>query len=310
MKWQEVALTTSADAAEAAANVFFEVGVNGVVIEDSGYPGFFSDGNQPENCNEPDSIVPGDTVVIKGYMAVDDCLQEKMQLFHSKISGLGSFFEGYSAEIDTEEVAEEDWASSWKKFFKTTRVGERTIVKPAWEEYTPMPEEIVVEIDPGSAFGTGTHATTTTCLKVLERYVEPGQIVFDVGCGSGILSIASVKLGAFCAYARDIDPVAVQAAKRNGAANGFNESLEVEAGNFLDGVKGRAHCIVANIVSESIIEFCPQAFSRLIPGGKFIASGIIEKRKIEVMSEIEKSGFEIIEEVKESGWVTVVAQRK
>jgi len=307
MKWQEVVLTTTNEAAEAAANIFFEVGVQGVVIEDSNGNNRYLEEGDCRGVSR--KAFPRDMVVIKGYLPVDNRLEQRMQLFYEKVAVLEKYFSGYSADITTDEIAEEDWSSSWKKYYKTKKIGERIVIKPRWEDYNAAPGEIVLDIDPGTAFGTGAHPTTIMCLEMLEKYLQKGQVVFDVGCGSGILSVAAAKLGACSVYARDIDPVAVKVARANSVYNGVENRVEVEVGNFLDGVRGRAHIIVANIVADSIIEFSPQAYEKLLPNGVFITSGIINKKSGEVIGELKESGFQILETYTENGWVTVVAHK-
>jgi len=314
MKWQEIKLTTSKEAAEAAANIFFEIGVQGVVIEDEdsfnhcGTSGALC-GGEDDHFETQNLLIPNDFVVIKGYLPVDENLGERMKIFYNKVEALKDYFSSCIKDLEMEEIDEEDWSSSWKKFFKTHKVGEKIVVKPRWEDYRAENGEVVVEVDPGAAFGTGTHPTTTACLEMIEKYLKKGQIVFDVGCGSGILSIAAAKLGAYFVYARDIDPIAVKTARKNFTYNNVQDLVEAEEGNYLEGIKGRAHLIAANIIADSIIEFSSQAYERLLLGGIFISSGIINKKSGEVKRRLEQCGFKIIETRTSGEWVTIAAEK-
>jgi ribosomal protein L11 methyltransferase len=310
MKWQEVVLTTTNEAAEAAANIFFDVGFKGVVIEDPNIISRYIEEDKWDCYDIPRDVLSRDMVVIKGYLPVDNQLSKRMKCFRDKVAGLEKYFEDYSADISIEEIMEEDWSSSWKRYYKATKIGKRLVIKPQWEDYQTEPGEIVIDINPGTAFGTGTHPTTIMCLKFLEKYLKQGQVVFDVGCGSGILSIAAVKLGAKYVYARDIDSVAVKVTRRNSILNGVEDQIVVEAGNFLNEVYTRAHLILSNLIADSIVEFTPQAYEKLFDGGILIASGIINNRAEEVIREMRCSGFTILETCIEGDWVTVIAERK
>jgi ribosomal protein L11 methyltransferase len=309
MKWNEVSLTISRDAAEAAANVFFEIGAQGVVIEDPHDIDRYIREDRWDCYDIPLDCLSGDGVIVKGYLPADDSFAESMEGFRKQVVWLQKCFPACDAEVCIREMAEEDWATSWKQYYKTTKIGRRVIVQPEWEEYNPEPGEIVVKMDPGSAFGTGTHATTIMCVRLLEKYLVPGQMVFDVGCGSGILSAVAVKLGANFVFARDIDPAAIHAARNNAELNCITDSIEVESGYYLNGVQGKANLIVSNIVSDAIIEFSAQAFSKLLPGGRFISSGIIAERMEEVEEELKAAGFSILETITKGEWVAIAAQK-
>jgi len=309
MIWNEVSLTISRDAAEAAANIFFEIGAQGVVIEDPHDIERYIKENRWDYYDIPTDCLEGDGVIVKGYLPADESFEEAMKEFNQSVAWLRECFPTCQADICIRKMAEEDWASSWKQYYKTSKIGERVIVQPEWEEYLPAPGEVVVKIDPGSAFGTGTHATTIMCVQLLEKYLTPGQIVFDVGCGSGILSIAAAKLGAGFVFARDIDPAAIHATRKNAKVNGIMDSFEAEIGSYLTGVPGKADLIVCNIVSGAIIEFSPQAFSKLLPGGIFIASGIIADRTEEVERELKAAGFSLLETLVRGEWVAMAARK-
>lgn len=309
MKWNEVSLTISRDAAEAAANIFFEVGAQGVIIEDPHDIARYIKEDRWDCYEFSSDCLSGDSVIVKGYLPADERFSEVMGEFIRQVDWLDECFPACRADICVREMAQEDWASSWKKYYKTAKISNRVVVQPEWEEYLSSPGEIVIKMDPGSAFGTGTHATTIMCVQLLEKYLLPGKIVFDVGCGSGILSVAALKLGAYFVFASDIDPGAIHAALHNARLNDITKDFEVETGNYLTGVPGKADLIVSNIVSDAIIEFSPQAFSKLLPGGIFIASGIIVKRVEEVKKKLEAVGFLLLETVVRGDWVAIAAAK-
>jgi len=204
-------------------------------------------------------------------------------------------------------VKEEDWAHEWKKYFKPMRIGKNFVVKPSWEEFVPQQGQVVIEIDPGMAFGTGTHATTSLCLQAIEEHVKPDQLVFDIGTGSGILAIAAAKLGAKV-QAGDIDKLAVKIARENVMLNGLEDRVEVRAGNLGEVFTGRADVVVANIIAEVIIELLPQLPSLMKPEGIFLACGLIAERVKEVTGKMEEQGLEVVGSMEEAGWVLLKAR--
>lgn len=309
MKWKEVSLKISPEAVDAGANIFFELGAQGVVIEDPNDVDRYIKEEKWDYYEFPSDLPADDCVVIKGYLPADAGFEEVLEDFNHNVAWLGECFTLCSGEISVKEIEEEDWASSWKQYYKTTKIGQRVVVQPKWESYTPKAGELVVKIDPGSAFGTGTHATTVMCVQLLEKYLTPGSFVFDVGCGSGILSVVALKLGAEFVLARDIDPAAIRATRSNGELNGVNSILEAEAGYYLNDVPGKANLVVCNIVSDAIIEFAPQVYYKLLPGGKFIVSGIVLERAHEVKNRLEEVGFNLLETLEQGDWVAITAEK-
>lgn len=209
--------------------------------------------------------------------------------------------------ITTGGVKESDWADNWKQFFKVTEVGEKLVIRPTWEEYTADGDKVVLNIDPGAAFGTGTHATTRSCLQLLEKYIKPDHDMLDVGSGSGILSIAALLLGAKKAVGVDIDPLAVKVAGENAAINDVADKAQYICGNLADEVDGQFDVICANIVADIIMSLTPDAPKFLKPGGVFITSGIIDIRGDEVVACLEKNGFKIIEKIEQENWQAYAA---
>ena len=217
--------------------------------------------------------------------------------------------EKISFRIETDGCSEEDWADKWKAFFKPTPVGERLFVRPVWvDDYDPG-NRAVLNIEPGAAFGTGTHDTTRLCLETLDKIIKDGDTVLDIGCGSGILAISSMLLGATEAFGVDIDQLAVKTAKENGEMNGFHEpQLKFVCGDLADKVTKQYDVVVANIVADIIILFSTQVRAFMKSGAKFIASGIIDTRADEVVSALQNAGLKLTERIEHGGWVCLVCE--
>ncbi|MBP3377465.1 MAG: 50S ribosomal protein L11 methyltransferase, partial [Clostridia bacterium] len=219
---------------------------------------------------------------------------------------------GIEFELTHEGVCEEDWADSWKQYYKPIKTGKRLVIVPIWEEYTPEEGETVVLMDPGMAFGTGTHETTRLCAGFVEKYTTEGCSVLDVGCGSGILAIAAAKVGAGTCFACDIDPVAVRVAKENTELNS-TPNVKCAVSDLLkqvEKVDGGYNVIVANIVADIIIRLAPDVGEYLAEGGVFIVSGIIEERAGEVLTALDAAGYKVEDERYENGWYAAAVVRK
>lgn len=217
--------------------------------------------------------------------------------------------EGISYRIETVGCSEEDWADKWKAFFKPTPVGERLFVRPIWIDEYNAGDRAVLNIEPGAAFGTGTHETTRLCLETLDKIIKDGDTVLDIGCGSGILAIASMLLGAKEGFGVDIDPLAVKTAKENGLMNNLKEpELTFVCGDLADKVTKKYDVVVANIVADIIILFSTQVKAFMKTGAKFIASGIIDTRADEVCTALQGAGLVLKERIEENGWVCLVCE--
>ncbi len=211
--------------------------------------------------------------------------------------------------IETVGCSEEDWADKWKAFFKPMAVGERLFVRPVWIDDYDAGDRVVLNIEPGAAFGTGTHDTTRLCLETLDRIVKKDDTVLDIGCGSGILAISSMLLGATEAFGVDIDELAVKTAKENGKMNGFEEPrLKFVCGDLADKVTKQYDVVVANIVADVIILFSTQVKAFMKHGAKFIASGIIDTRADEVVAALTNAGLKLKERIEQGGWVCLVCE--
>lgn len=206
-----------------------------------------------------------------------------------------------------EEKDDEDWANNWKKYYKPLEIGEKLAIVPEWEAYD-NDKRIVIKINPGMAFGTGTHESTYMCLELLERYVKKDDEIFDIGCGSGILAIAGLKLGAKRALAVDIDDKCIDASHENAGLNKLEDKMEIKKGNLLDVVKGRADLIVSNIIAEIIVDEIKNLKNHMDKGGIFITSGIIKERRQMVIDALKENGFEIIDELEKNNWVAIVGR--
>lgn len=305
MNWIEISVLTSHEATEAIANLFHEVGAGGVVIEDPVLINNLRNSTAWELCAipEPDDI---DTVTVQAYLLNDEKFASKMEEIENGLAEIEGRLTGCrKANTLIREVAEEDWATSWKQYFFVSKIGENIVIKPTWQEHTAAEDEIVIEIDPGMAFGTGTHHTTSLCIRVLENMVPHGSTIFDLGTGSGILSIVAAKLGAEKVLAVDIDSVAVKIALENVLLNKVENIVTVQEGDLLTGIQGNADIIVANIVADIIIRLCPHIPARLNHGGLFLASGIIMERLQEVLDAASKVGLQAQKVTEQCGWAVV-----
>lgn len=311
MKWTELSIDTTNEAVEPISNILHEAGAGGVVIEDSQdrYKQNKSKFGEVYEWNEED--FPKDGVRLKAYLPVNSFLGETVSEIKQAINQLVTYdIDIGPNKITLNEVNEEDWSTAWKKYYKPVKISKRITVSPTWEDYKKESEdEIVIELDPGMAFGTGTHPTTVLSIQALERYVQENQVVIDVGCGSGVLSIASVYLGAKHVHAFDLDEVAVKSAKSNVKVNGLANQITVKQNNLLQNVTVQAEIIVANILAEIILLFEKDAFQLLKPNGIFITSGIIQTKKQEVKAALENVGFVIVEINEMEDWVSIIARK-
>jgi ribosomal protein L11 methyltransferase len=210
----------------------------------------------------------------------------------------------------TRELGPKDWTEQWKKGYEIRKIGERLVIVPSWKDYSARPDEVVVTMDPGMAFGTGLHTTTRLCLIALEKYLKTGEHVLDVGTGSGILTIAAVKFGAGHVTALDIEATAVEIAKQNVSQNGVSNRVNLYTGTLQEfGLEiKQANLILVNILAYTIIKMLPGLKAKLLPGGHIISSGILKEYAPDVEAAIKKEGLEIIESLQEDDWVSLVAR--
>ncbi|MCL5111027.1 MAG: 50S ribosomal protein L11 methyltransferase [Chloroflexi bacterium] len=295
MRWLELSCQADREAAEAVSELFARHG-RGVVVEDV-------DVLDGEVVADPDS-----PVTLRTYLPLDDSAAAKRLEIQKGLWILGMLRQ--VGDLTERELAEADWAEAWKAHFYVHRVGRRLVIKPSWREYEPKPGDAIVELDPGMAFGTGLHPTTRLCLQALEDLVVPGQSVLDLGTGSGILAIAAARLGARSVLALDTDPVAVDAATANVAANGLSQTVTVAAGT-LPQAEPQIHydLVVANIIARVIVELAPALAAALRPGGTLIASGVLAERGSEVAAALARARLVLAERRQSGDWLALLARR-
>lgn len=297
MKWSEISIHTTQEAIEGIANILHEAGAAGVVIEDPEILEREWQDQYGEIYQLSSADYPEEGVLVKGYLQVNSHLAETVEQIKLAIENLSLYgIEVGLGTVTLTEVKEEEWADSWKQYYKPVRVSERITISPTWEEYIPQHSgEMKIELDPGMAFGTGTHPTTVLCIRALEETIKGKEKVIDVGCGTGVLGIAAAKLGASSILALDLDEVAVESAKVNVELNKTADVINVKQNDLLNGVSEKADIIVANILAEIILRFVEDAANCLKAGGIFITSGIITHKEEEVKKELIHHGFEIIQ---------------
>lgn len=309
MKWSEISILTTNEAIEPISNILHESGASGVVIEDPAELVKEREDMFGEIYQLNPDDYPTDGVMVKAYLPVNSFLGETVDEIKQGITNLVTYdIDIGENKVEISEVNEEEWATAWKKYYHPVKISDKFTIVPTWEDYTPVhSDELIIELDPGMAFGTGTHPTTVMCIQALERIVKEHDSVIDVGTGSGVLSIASALLAADQVRAYDLDEVAVRSARLNVKLNKVQEKVSVDANNLLNGVTGQADVIVANILAEIILRFTEDAYELVKPGGYFITSGIIQPKKQEVRDSLEAAGFHIEEIMVMEDWVAIIA---
>ncbi|MBR7133466.1 MAG: 50S ribosomal protein L11 methyltransferase [Clostridia bacterium] len=306
MNWTEITVTVPQRFTETAAAIANMTVPYGIYIED------YSDLEQGAWDIAHIDLIDEDlvkrdreTAVIHIYISECDNAAEALEFLKERLTA-----EGVPYEVGSIGVDDSDWNENWKKYFHTIEVGERLAVVPSWEDYENKDGRTLLRIDPGAAFGTGTHATTSLCLEVLDRHTSASSRVLDIGCGSGILAIASVLLGADGALGVDIDAQSVKTAKENAGINGITEKTEFIVGDLADKVTGKYNIVCANIVADIIIKLLPDVNRFMEKDGILIVSGIIDIRKDDVLSAVESNGFYVAEEHYRDNWCAFVLKSK
>ena len=301
MEWTDIQITVPQQYAETAEAIATMVSNGGIYIED------YRDLEQQAweiahvDLIEQDLLdQPRDIVKVHMYLAPDENPAEILPLFKERLEASGVEY-----KLETSGIEQEDWQNAWKKYYHAMDIGQRLAIVPGWETYDT--DRIVITMDPGMAFGTGTHETTSLCLETLDSMVKGGERVLDIGTGSGILAIAALKLGAAEAEGVDIDPMCVRTAGENAALNGVSDRFIVEIGDLSDKASGQYDLITANIVANAIKQLAPQIPALLAPNGTFIASGIIDEREDEVAQAIRAAGLAVREIRRDNGWVCILA---
>lgn len=307
MDWTEIQITVDAHDIDAAGDIAHMVVPYGIYIED--YRTLEQEAMEIAHIDLIDEdLLKKDRTkgIVHVYISPQEHPQEAVAFLSERYAAAG-----IKNEINTSVCKNADWENNWKKYFKPIPVGEKLLIRPTWEEEYEADGRAVLHLEPGLAFGTGSHETTRLCLEALERNISGGEEVLDVGCGSGILSIASLLLGAEHATGVDIDKMAVKTAVDNGVTNGFGEDrLTFLNGNLTDKVSGKFDIVVANIVADVIIMFCRDVPKFMKDNAVFITSGIIDIREQEVVDAFSENGFEIASRHEEGGWLCFECRRK
>lgn len=315
MDWTQVVIYTSSEGIEPVTGRLYQLDVQGVEIEDEQEFNEFLEQNK--RCwdyveEELRQKMAGETKV-KTYIPQNVSGNEQVLLIKQSMEELRAYDKGGRfgrLKVELGNISEEDWADNWKQFYKPTRVADHVVVVPLWEEYDKEPGDTIVQMNPGMAFGTGTHETTRLCMQFIEKYAGKDTFMLDIGTGSGILAITGLLLGARSALGVDIDELAVKTAKENAALNGVESRFDVLCGDLVGNVQpGAYNLITANIVADVIIRLAPQVPQFLAPGGRFVASGIIDSRVEEVRQALHDAGLAVKEEKSERGWLALACTR-
>ena len=312
-KWTELKVLTTTAAADMISEILLELGSGGTMIEDKND---VAANQRPEGqwdiIDEAIAERIGDDVKVTGYYEVDASLNDRARMVEGEIRRIKAMDLGFDAgklEILNQTFAEEDWAENWKKAFKPLRLGKHMVIKPGWAECEIQEGDKVIEIDPGMAFGTGTHETTGMCVELVEKYVTPGVNAIDVGTGTGILALAAAHMGARDVLAIDIDRVAVRVAAENIKINGFDGVIRCKAGDLLENVDEQAEVVIANIIADVIIMMAAPVKNHIKDGGIFICSGISSERREDVLDALNAAEYEVLDVCERGGWCAMAAKK-
>ncbi|BBM14433.1 MULTISPECIES: 50S ribosomal protein L11 methyltransferase [Enterococcus] len=311
MKWNEVKIETASEAVEAVANILMEAGASGVAIEDSLDVENFKSDPYGEILTKEDFTTIEEGAIVMAYFPETIFLPEILPFIKERVTKLPEFGLAIGKNIVTvSEVEESNWATAWKKYYHPVRITRLLTVVPSWESYqTTDPLEKIITLDPGMAFGTGTHPTTSLTLQALESTLRGGETLLDVGTGSGVLSIAAKHLGAKEVYAYDLDEVAVRSAKENMDLNEVAKDVHVSANDLLKGIESESDVIVANILADIILLMIPDAWRLLKQTGTLIVSGIIEEKKEMVLTAMEEQGFVVDQVFQQKDWYAIMLKK-
>lgn len=303
-EWVEIKVFFNSDnphlVADLIADVFYGFRLKGVVVDDPEL--------EPEEGWGSDAVRRPEQHAVTGYFPMTDGALENSRLLENKIKQLGKDI-GFTFGLDIGRINEEEWADSWKTFFFPEHVTDRIVVKPTWREYTAKPDEIILEIDPGMAFGTGTHPTTAMCVRQIEKYLEPGNSFLDVGTGSGILMLAAAKMGANRLVGIDNDEIAVGIARENMQLNLVNpEIYQVRTGHLAESIGGGFEFIIANILFDVVMELLDTVHHHLKKNGIFVCSGIIQRNAAAVTDKMTRQGYDILEVLIQEEWACIAGR--
>ncbi|MGN1021796.1 MAG: 50S ribosomal protein L11 methyltransferase [Aristaeellaceae bacterium] len=312
MEWIELTIHTTTAGADLVSEALMQEGATGTMVEDRAD---IPDPSKPNGIWEiidPKLIeaMPED-VLVHAWFEPDASFADKLQALRLRMAELktSSGMDMGTLALGTANVHDEDWSEVWKKFYKPFRAGRHLVVKPTWELYDAQEGDKIIEIDPGMAFGSGTHETTGMCMELLEEALKGGERVIDVGTGSGILAIGAALLGAKEVTAIDIDPMAVKVARENIGHNGLQNRITALEGNLLDHLDVTCEMCVANIIADVICMFAAPLNDHIVPGGLFICSGIIREREQDVVDALTAANYTILEIRRKGEWVAMLSRR-
>ena len=316
MNWTEVKIYTTTAGIDPLTGSMLDLGLQGFMIEDAQDFDEFLHDTTPhwdyvdqavmEKMKDCETCVT--IYVADNPQGMEELMQVRQILARLKAQDPDGKYG--RLELEMKDVDEEDWSNAWKKYYHPVQVGEHLVVCPSWEAYDRQPDDVVLTLNPGMAFGTGTHETTRLCMELLEKYITPQDTVLDVGCGSGILAITAALLGANKIIGCDIDEVAVKVAGENAALNGVQDRIAFHQGDLTSQVEGSFQIICANIVADVIIRLSEDVGRYLAKDGIFITSGIIDTREQDVLNALEQNGFQVIERRTSGGWVALACKAK
>ena len=314
MDWTAIKVITSSEAVEAVSYILTDMGAQGVQIEDAADFENLNEGKYGDHGEfiDPASIPHRKSgAAVSGYFPQNVFVPELLPTIYQRVAKLRDYgLNPGENDVSAATVDNQQWATVWQKYYHPLRVTDQLTIVPQWEEYEPAdPKEKLIFLDPGMAFGTGTHPTTRLMLEALEKTIVGNEYVIDVGTGSGVLSIAAKHLGAGKVDAYDIDEVAVNSAKKNLALNPIAKDVKVGVNSLLDGIHTQADLIVANILAEIIVPLIPQAYENLKPGGKFLVSGIIDDKAPLIRQKLQEQGFVIDDEQQMKDWHGMIAHK-
>ena len=310
IEWLEIKIVMIPEAVDAVTGILYDIDIGGLSIEDpTDLSEIMQTGTEWDYISDELLCTDVSDATIKAYISKDAEAKNKISFIEEKLNEIRKYFNTEKIFLEVRNVKEKNWFENWKKYYKPLKMTERLIVKPTWEPYEKQKaDDIIIEMDPGLAFGTGDHETTRMCMQILEYHVKEGVKVLDIGCGSGILGITALKLGAKTCVGVDFDNNAIKTARENAKINGVKDKIVFKEGNLLDVVSGKYDVIVANIVADAIIELSKATADYLNPDGIFIASGIIRQRYDEVKAHLIGQNYSIINELFMEEWVAVAVK--